>query len=1157
VRGDGTLLFTPRQVFLPLAASCAGGSAIILVLARDREVAHAAAAAFGIASIISLLLATVWGRPEAKTITRVLAVGALGASATLPGWYFGPSSAYAGIVASILLFAGVLLGGRDTPFPTGGAWAVAIGLIGGQATVATLVFAGVLRDVSLLPVIPPNATTWHHIAAHLTVLAVYVAAFAIGRQLHKRYWQLSEDLDVSTRAVARREALLDEARAEYRRTFALGREGVFAGHTIGRYQLGELIGRGGAGEVYSARDVIDGSLAAVKLLRADRLNDDAKVRGFLEEATILTQIDNPHVVRTRHVGGATGDELPYIAMEKLDGETLAQRIAKRGRLDRGELRALIEGGTAALAATHAAGAVHGDVSPSNLVLAGSTWKLIDFGLGAAGTPRFVAPERLAGAAASQSSDLYGFAACVYLAITGNEPFAGVPVSALPAIASRELPMDPRLSAEVSSDLADVLAVALACSEGDRFRNAKELGAALLAPQDNALDDALRSRIATAPSWSVAPPIVSTDDTESQLVSTQRPQSRNAEPDQRVVRDQDLASAPLRELRVQTSEHPSGPRAISTSQNGETPVHEATKQNQKDRTILEPSPAAVEYPDEIGENEKGDGPRSPSRRSLRDNTTDSLAAPAGIAAHVLATVPASGPQLSLEWLGAPAGTTTVDTMSSGAWRGAFADRMRIQYLYVLVACAVGAGLILAIAPSRWMLGVALVTIGIAALVVAIEQRVQREWPWMIVAALAIGPAYVLGLHSGFAAVIVVVLFIECSFKSSPTGFTGRGFTLAAVLVTHAGAFAAIQLGVLPDEGVTPVLHHDPAWSGWVIQGLVLSIYVTAFVIGKTTQARYAELVRRNEVAAREAAQKQALLATARAEVDRVLAGFSGGLFTGSKIGGYAIGRLLGRGGMGEVYVGTKDGKELALKLIRADKVGGATLRRFGLEAEALTRVDSPYVARVIEVGTEDGRLPYMAMELAEGRTLADVLREQDRLERGDQLALLRDAARGLGDVHRAGVVHRDVKPNNLIRGARWKLVDFGIAVIEDAPRATTGNMIVGTPAYMAPEQLLGGSIDARTDLYSLGLVLYRVLAGRPAFTTERVKDPKLAPPDPGVLGVPPALCHVLRIALAHDPADRFASASELEAAFEAAFEDRLEEPIAVRAQRLAAREPWRN
>ncbi len=1070
MRRDGTLLFTPKQVFLPLAGSCTGGIAIILLLARDQEVAYAAAAAFGVASIISLLLATIWGRSETRSLTRVIAVGALGASATLPGWYFGPSSAYAGIVASLLLFAGVVLGGKDTPFPTGGAWAVAGGLLGGQATVAVLVFAGVLRDASLLPVIPPGGVVWHHVAAHATVLAVYVAAFAIGRQLHKRYWQLSEDLDLSTRTVARREALLDEARAEYRRTFALGREGVFAGHQIGRYQLGELIGRGGAGEVYAARDVVDGTVAAVKLLRADKLADEGKVRGFLAEATLLTQIDSPNVVRTKHVGGLDA-ELPYIAMEQLTGDTLAQLIAKRGRLDRKALGGLIEGGCAALAATHATGAVHGDVSPTNLVLEGVVWKLIDFGLrstGIEGTPRFVSPERLAGAAPSVGSDLYGFAACLYTAITGTEPFAGVKASELPAIVARELPMDPRLSAEVSSEIADVLALALAPDAALRWSSAADLRHALLVTLQGSLDDSVRSRLETAPAWSVSPPLASSEETSP--------------------------GAPI-----------------------------------------------------------------PSTRELE--ATDIVDVPARLSAHVLPgipSIPPSAPTLSLEWLTAPATDTSVDTVAHGAWRGAFAERMRIQYAYVLAACVVGAALIIAITPNRWMLGVALVTIGTAAIVVGLEQRLEREWPWTIVAGLAIGPAYVLGLHSGFAAVLVVVLFIESSFTVTTTGFTGRGFTLVAVLVTHAACFLLIQLEILPDDGVTPILHHHPAWTGWVVQALVLGVYVTAFAMGKITQQRYAELVRRNETAARLAAHQQALLASARAEVDRVLAGFTGGLFTGTTLGGYTIGRLLGRGGMGEVYAATKSTTEVALKVIRADKVGGSTLRRFALEAQALTRVESPYVARVIDVGTEDGRLPYMAMELVQGTSLAEILRERSlEMPAIDVRSFVREASRGLADVHRANVVHRDVKPSNFLRtSSQWKLVDFGVAIVEDAPRATTGNVLVGTPAYMAPEQLLGGEIDPRTDLYALCLVLYRVIVGRPAFTQQRVSEPDSTPADPYAVGdLPIALCHALRVGLAVNPDDRFQTATELEAAFESALDGRLDELIAARARSLVTREPW--
>src|SRR5262249_21373047 len=157
----------------------------------------------------------------------------------------------------------------------------------------------------------------------------------------------------------------------------------------------------------------DGARAAVKVLRADRLADASDVRGFLDEATALTRVDNAHVVRTRHVGGL--DEiLPYIAMEHLEGTTLAQLLAERGTLDRALLRALVADLGDALDAIHRAGVVHGDVHPGNLILVDGTWKLIDFGAHdrAAGMPRFAAPERRTGP--TPSADLYGMCACIYV-----------------------------------------------------------------------------------------------------------------------------------------------------------------------------------------------------------------------------------------------------------------------------------------------------------------------------------------------------------------------------------------------------------------------------------------------------------------------------------------------------------------------------------------------------------------------------------------------------------------------------------------------------------------------------------------------------------------------------------------------------------------------
>jgi eukaryotic-like serine/threonine-protein kinase len=160
------------------------------------------------------------------------------------------------------------------------------------------------------------------------------------------------------------------------------------------------------------------------------------------------------------------------------------------------------------------------------------------------------------------------------------------------------------------------------------------------------------------------------------------------------------------------------------------------------------------------------------------------------------------------------------------------------------------------------------------------------------------------------------------------------------------------------------------------------------------------------------------------------------------------------------------------------------------------------------------------------------------------------------------VHRDVKPHNFVLTTvdghqRWKLVDFGIAKIDDGARLT-GDLIIGTPAYMGPEQLAGEPADARSDLYSLCLVLYRAIAGRPAFTANRISERTSHPPDPYALaleGIPLDVCHVIRIGVSSVPSDRFASASELESAIEAAFAGRLDDGLRERAGALRLREPW--
>jgi len=1091
VTRDGTLLFSPRQVFLALGGACAAAIPVMLLLQRSRMASIAGAVSFGAAALLSACIGMWWAQPPGHmaTIRRVVALTALGMSAALPGWYFGPSSAYAGVVAILLVFSGLVMGGVGTPFPPIAAWSVYVALAGSQAVVATLIFVGALPDVGLLPVRPVGSTAWHHVAAHVVVQLVYAAAFVIGRGLHRVYWRISEQLEQATRAAARRDALLDEARAEYRRMFALGQEGIFAGRTLGQFQLGDLIARGGAGEVYAATDVRDGSQVAVKVLRGDKLDDPASVQGFLDEGTALTRVTSPHVVKATHVGGP-GEVLPYIAMERLDGQTLAQLVADGGPLSRADALALARGGAEALAAIHAAGIQHGDVNPTNLIRADGVWKLIDFGiatmaLGDAsggrpadgpvpgrgsdartghGTLRYLAPERLSGPPSARA-DIYGLAASLYFALTGRAPFEDVAAPGLAHAIAREMPLDPRLVGDVSDEVAEALAGGLATAPAARRA---DFGSAIVAALEGKAVGAAPDHV--APAWRVDP-----------IASSPLAQTTTA------VRAESLL-APAQDERPAASAPP-----VGTARGGQDATPPAS-----------PPPEVV-----------------PMRASIAN----------------------------------------IEVVADKAWKGAFVDRLRLQFAAMFAACIGGAALIALVVSRPIMLVVGIGSIALAGVVLLVERARGLEWPWIVVAALSIGPAYVLGLHSAYAAVLAVTLFVECSFQATESTLIGRGYTLTAILVSHATTYALVVTGVIPDGAVTPVRHHGLA-EGLVVELMVLGVFVVAFMMGRLVQTRYVDLVRRNEAAARGVAAEEALLASARAEIERVLAGYAGGLFTGATIGGYRVEKLLGRGGMGEVYSAQRAGQQVALKIIRADRLADATVRkRFAGEADVLKRVESPYVARVLDVGAEEDRLPYLAMELALGISLADQLRGGAKLGLETVPGMVRDVARGLGDCHRAEVVHRDVKPHNLVlttvAGApRWKLVDFGIARVAGAARATTGHVIVGTPAYMAPEQLAGHPADPRSDLYSLCLVVFRVLAGRPAFTAARVGNAHMRPPDlDGIAELPRDVGHVLRIGLADAPEDRFASASELEAAFEAAFETRLDEAVRARARALRERDPW--
>jgi eukaryotic-like serine/threonine-protein kinase len=202
--------------------------------------------------------------------------------------------------------------------------------------------------------------------------------------------------------------------------------------------------------------------------------------------------------------------------------------------------------------------------------------------------------------------------------------------------------------------------------------------------------------------------------------------------------------------------------------------------------------------------------------------------------------------------------------------------------------------------------------------------------------------------------------------------------------------------------------------------------------------------------------------------------------------YRVQRLLGRGGMGAVYLCDDEvlGDLVALKVISsawaADEA--AMTERFKREAQAARRVSSPSVIRIHDLGEAPPRLLYLSMEYFPGRTLSQVITQRGVVPLSDCKDYLSQICDGLAAAHDAGVVHRDLKPGNVLVGERnaIKVIDFGLAKATAVEGLTATGALLGTPHYMAPEQIRGKNVDARADIYSLGALAFHLLSGRPPF-----------------------------------------------------------------------------
>jgi serine/threonine-protein kinase len=274
-----------------------------------------------------------------------------------------------------------------------------------------------------------------------------------------------------------------------------------------------------------------------------------------------------------------------------------------------------------------------------------------------------------------------------------------------------------------------------------------------------------------------------------------------------------------------------------------------------------------------------------------------------------------------------------------------------------------------------------------------------------------------------------------------------------------------------------------------------------------------------------------------------------------LGRYNIERVLGKGAMGVVYEGVDPrlGRRVAIKTILKshldEDTGKDFAMRFVREAQAVARLNHPNIVQVYDFG-EENDIAYLVMEFIKGKELKNFFDANERFDLKEVVRIMGELCEALEFAHQAGIIHRDIKPANVMIDAqgRTKLTDFGVARVQDSDKTsverTQAGTMVGTPAYMSPEQITGGTIDKRTDVFSAGIILYQFLTGEKPFTgsgawTIAKKIIQEEPPAPSTLNnaVTPLFDAVVNKALSKDPGTRFQSAKELGLALQRAIEGR--------------------
>ncbi|HEX8789470.1 MAG TPA: serine/threonine-protein kinase [Polyangiaceae bacterium] len=384
---------------------------------------------------------------------------------------------------------------------------------------------------------------------------------------------------------------------------------------------------------------------------------------------------------------------------------------------------------------------------------------------------------------------------------------------------------------------------------------------------------------------------------------------------------------------------------------------------------------------------------------------------------------------------------------------------------------------------------------------------------------------------------------------------------------------IAFGVIQDPGLFAPANPSTA-ERMGMATMVLAVYAAALWHARVSRAATRDAIERSNQAALAARQHAALLVEAHQHLDAALKANEGkgGRWTGASVGSFRIGALVGRGAMGEVYAAehVHTGRAAAIKMLHARVLADTSMvKRFIREAEIASRLRVPHVVELLETGDGPDGAPYLAMELLAGHDLAWHLRKRRRLPLAEVVTMIDHVAAGLSAAHEAGIVHRDLKPQNLLLHERpapatpvWKILDFGVSKLRDGGGTLTeGGAIVGTPGYIAPEQVRSGTADARSDVFALGAVTYRALTGQPAFSGNEVQTlfdvVYKQPPAPSDLarGLPVDVDRAIALALAKKPDERIARPLDFADALRAASRGELPPRLVARADAVIAACPW--